>query len=199
MSSRFAMMAAAIGLSVFAGESNAQTIDTRTGATPTTIGWAGLTQNAARGQSFTAPLDLFLQTASLWMSTSSATTPLTFVGILQGWNNATKQVTGPVLFQSAAQSITTYAFFARILSGNGVMYADDLVNSYAGGDAIADSPYGSGSPNFTTGYDGGFVATYTTTPPVTATPEPASMALMATGIASVAGWARRRKKQALDA
>jgi probable HAF family extracellular repeat protein len=47
--------------------------------------------------------------------------------------------------------------------------------------------------NTQTGYSG-WVVMQANAPPVTATPEPASMSLMATGLAGMAGWARRRRK-----
>jgi hypothetical protein len=84
----------------------------------------------------------------------------------------------------------TYVFFLQGTSGTGEygQSAGDFNDPYADGRFVYSGDGGASWADLGSQYDLAFEANFT------ATPEPASMLLMATGLSGVAAWRRRRRK-----
>lgn len=194
----------------------AQTIDTRIG--PPANWQAG---SNVEGQAFIAPAQFFLN-ASLWVGSNTGTT--IFRAFLAQWsgnpdlNDGTSHsgsIIGSPLFTSDERSVTgsgatqfdfnlgglalntgtSYVFYLAANSGNFTAYGEGFADPYLGGNAVYYPGNSGVSPTIETGYDAAFVGNFASASPVS-TPEPGTLALMASGLAAVAiiGLRRRRTK-----
>ena len=174
-------------------------------------GWVGqqfipsLTNSAGAGFYLLAgPPSTGIFTVELWTDIASnagasmlasGTTPYSFTQYQQGWLdvfwNAVVVTPGTQYFLAFTAggrpgTVDVYGAAPNPYPGGFFLY-----QNYNGG--IDTSPYVNGYPND----DLAFREYASTAPPVVSTPEPASMMLMATGLAGVIGVARRRRPVAV--
>ena len=184
------------------GRAAAQTIiDTRTG--PVDTKWAS--GSVVIGQTFTAPSDNLMAGASLWFGSNSVGY---FTAILQEYFYGNDEYfVGPRLWESGPQVVAgggpsqfdfaiggvslaqgrRYAFYAYSPLADITAWTSAATGTSAPGFAILGSSLDQVSAY---GYDEAFVGTFVN---VSATPEPTSLILVATGLLGVCFRARRRR------
>ena len=185
----------------------------------------GRPNSSAYGQTFTAPTTELLTSFSFWLSNGPSNYPianpgdLTFKTYVMAWDGT--KATGPALYTSSDHSANASTSFQRYDFATGgvplvggqqyvaFLFADfpganatnDLGyagNAYSAGDFFylnAGSNFSAVTTSAWTDYGGDLAFAAAFAPSVT-TPEPSTTALVAAGVAGLAGVVRRRRRAA---